>query len=235
MGAAPGRSVMVVADVHDRHAAAERAVASESPGAVVFLGDYFDGGGDPKETAAWLAASMEREGRVHLLGNHDVHYMSPNRGFRCTGYDSAVLDAISSAGVPWGRAVPYCWLDERWLCTHAGLSAALVRACARAPGRAGAVQLLAGAYSQMESARAGGGAPLFEAGRSRGGSRGVGGITWCDYSEFEDVPGMCQIFGHTRGARVRGGRRPGSEHYCIDTSMNHYAVYRDGSVAVKGI
>ena len=235
LDARPGARIVIVPDVHDEHAKAERILEKEAPDTAVFLGDYFDSfeGGDPEETARWLAGSMEKEGRVHLLGNHDVHYMSPNREFRCSGYDEATLEQIRAARVPWQRAVPYCWLDGRWLCTHAGLSGALVRRCSGAAGKAGASEALSGAYAQMESALKGGSAPLFEAGRSRGGLREVGGITWCDYSEFEDVAGVSQVFGHTKDYGVRSGKTADSEHHCIDTALRHYAVYEGGAVSVK--
>ena len=237
LGAGSGARTVVVPDVHGEHEKAERVVASEAADAAVFLGDYFDSydAYSPHETARWLAESMEKGGRVHLLGNHDVHYMSSGPGFRCSGYDPATHEAVRAAGVPWKRAVPYCWLDGEWLCTHAGLSDALVRRCAEARGRAGAAEVLAGAYSQMEAARAGRSAPLFEAGVSRGGLRAVGGITWCDYSEFEDVDGVRQVFGHTRGAQVRSGKSASSEHHCIDTSLSHYAVHEGGRITVKKV
>lgn len=230
-----GRSVAIMPDVHDGHERAESIIGRESPDMVVFLGDYFDGreGRDPSGTARWLASSMRRPGRVHLLGNHDMHYLSDNPALFCTGRDPAVLEAVQGARVPWERAAPYCWLDGSLLCTHAGLSAAFVRAASGGDSEAGARGVIGGAYAQLEAARSGAGAPLFGAGRARGGPQEAGGITWCDYSEFEDIAGIRQVFGHTRGERVRGCMGPDTGHYCIDTSLNHYAVYRDGAVSVK--
>lgn len=234
LDAGPGEKVVVVPDVHDKHAEAEDIVARESPCSAVFLGDYFDGRGEgePEGTARWLAASMARPERVHLLGNHDVHYLCDNAGLRCSGYDPRVRESARAARVPWERAHPYCWLDRTWLCTHAGLSAALVRALAGSDSEADARAVIAGAHGQLEAAKAGRGAPLFGAGASRGGAQETGGITWCDYSEFEDVAGIRQIFGHTRGDAVRS-RAGRSEHHCLDTGLRHYAVYLDGSVRVR--
>ena len=230
-----GRKVVIIPDVHDRYRRAEDLIAREDPDAVVFLGDYFDSHehGRPRGTAAWLKRSMEEPGRIHLLGNHDMHYMSTNPELRCSGYDERVLKWIKDARVPWGRAAPYCWVDG-WLCTHAGLSAAFVRGEAGRADLGAALSVLEGAHQQLRhiddpSRRCG----LFQAGVSRGGTQENGGITWCDYGEFGDVPGLRQIFGHTRGDGVRHGGSAGSEHYCIDTALGHYAVYSDGRMAVR--
>lgn len=226
--------VVVLPDVHDKYAKAEALIARESPCSVVFLGDYFDGRGeDPEGTAEWLAGSMAKPERIHLLGNHDMHYLCDNLDLRSSGYDSLVLKDIQAARVPWEKAAPYCWLDETLLCTHAGLSAALVRSVAGSDSAADAKSVIGKAYNQLEAAKSGGDAPLFGIGRKRGGPQETGGITWCDYAEFEDIAGIRQIFGHTRDFDVRTRIVGDTGHYCIDTELRHYAVYANGKVAIK--
>ena len=73
---------------------------------------------------------------------------------------------------------------------------------------------------------------LLRVGRSRGGGYPTGGILWCDHYEFEDIPGVSQVFGHTRGDAVRHGGSPGSEHYCIDTVLRHCAIHEGGAMRI---
>jgi len=56
---------------------------------------------------------------------------------------------------------------------------------------------------------------------------------WCGYDEFEDIPGLNQIFGHTPNHVVRHHKTKNSEHYCIDTKLNHYAMYQNGKIGIK--
>ena len=54
------------------------------------------------------------------------------------------------------------------------------------------------------------------------------GIVWCDYTEFEDIPNVKQIFGHTRG-----NIRQTDNHICIDTELDYYAVYDSDLKIIK--
>ena len=61
----------------------------------------------------------------------------------------------------------------------------------------------------------------------------VGGPLWCDYDEFVPIPSLNQIFGHTKSDYVRYGETDDSKNYCIDTGLNHYAVYCEQTVEIK--
>ncbi|MFB5647777.1 MAG: hypothetical protein ACE5RO_06540, partial [Candidatus Nitrosomaritimum yanchengensis] len=76
---------------------------------------------------------------------------------------------------------------------------------------------------------------FINAGKSRGGFNKTGGIIWCDYSEFVDIPNTKQIFGHTIDNKVRRvkNKKICSEHICLDTVMRNYAVYQDGKMTIK--
>ena len=74
---------------------------------------------------------------------------------------------------------------------------------------------------------------FLHVGFSRGGSNVIGGPLWCDYDEFVDVSGICQIFGHIPNHLVRHRKTKNSEHYCIDTKLRHYAIYQNGMMHVK--
>ncbi len=245
----PGERAVVIPDVHNKWKRAEAIVAAESPDRVVFLGDYFDDFGDTAEdadaTAAWLGRSFADPSRVHLVGNHDLNYMSGLNGLRCSGYRPLKRAVIASRGVDWSRLEPFCWLGmdggrpgDAWLCTHAGLSAPFLeslRPGATAADVGGVIEEAREDLARIDDA--GHGHPFLQAGYARGGAAATGGIVWCDYNqEYRDVPGLRQIFGHTRDDRARHGRgEGGAEHHCIDTVLRHYAVYAEGAVTVRAV
>ncbi|CAI9832149.1 MAG: metallophosphoesterase [Nitrosopumilus sp.] len=225
--------VLIIPDIHDKIARAEQIIGAEDPAHVVFLGDYFDGFDtgtrEARRTAAWLKKSVRMPDRTHLLGNHDAGYMTLNPELACSGRTAEKERIISKAGIEWDRMRLYCWAGE-WLCSHAGLSARLCRAEGW-----DAQEALRRADREMHAIddRMPPG-PCLAAGRSRGGTGEVGGMTWCDYAEFEDIPGTRQIFGHTRGD-VRHVKSGDTEHYCIDTELKSYAILEDGVMEIRNI
>ena len=222
--------------MHHKWRKAESIIESESPDRAVFLGDYFDDFGDSPEiaagTARWLKRSLVDRARVHLIGNHDLGYMSALPRLRCSGYGEDKHAAVASCGIDWSRLEPFCWIDGgAWLCTHAGLSARFLELVRPGATAADVGDVLEEARVDLRRVSDELHAhPFLQAGAARLGPSETGGIVWCDYNEeYEDVPGLRQIFGHTRGERVRHGRGPkGAEHYCIDTVLNHYIVYDGG-------
>jgi len=243
---------LIIPDIHHKFKVAEEIIADEGPDMTVFLGDYFDDFGDTPEaagmTADWLADSLERGrndgSRVHMVGNHDLQYMTGGNGrFLCSGYSDAKRDAIDVAGIDWGLLRMYYWIGKGsneaydggskgrgigWLCTHAGFTNRLFEQQRRNKSDT-VMDVLKGADADLHSACDDTVShPFLQVGHIRGGRPGnVGGLLWCDYSEFEDIPCTRQVFGHTRGGSVRHAASSDSEHYCIDTVMRDYAVCED--------
>ena len=90
--------VLVIGDVHQSHQTAEQFI-NNWKGPVIFLGDYFDqfhdSPQDAMETAKWLKQSLQQPNRIHLMGNHDFHYMLPvGSGTFCSGYTKDKHEAI---------------------------------------------------------------------------------------------------------------------------------------------
>ncbi|NIU00684.1 MAG: hypothetical protein GWN01_07025, partial [Nitrosopumilaceae archaeon] len=111
----------------------------------------------------------------------------------------------------------YAWCDD-WLCTHAGLSNNFFNAYSYPYEE---VDEFLGRYSldgKLEPR-------LYNCSPLRGGMDAYGGIVWCDYDEFEPIPGVKQIFGHTAD---QVPKRYNNENICIDTFLMYYAIY-DGS------
>ena len=235
MDLAPDEKLVIIPDIHNKHRVAEEIIQREDPDRVVFLGDYFDDFGDTLEdagsTSEWLARSLQQKNRIHLIGNHDLSYMTDNPRLKCTGYSPGKHEVIRGHGIKWDRLKLFCWAGD-WLCTHAGLAREFYER--QKVSRSDSVQkVLERSGQDLENIDdVGHPHAFFQAGFSRGGTSPVGGILWCHYGEFADIAGINQIFGHTRGDAVRHQKTGDSEHYCIDTQLNHYAVYQARTMRV---
>ena len=234
----PDEKLVIIPDIHNKYPVAEKIIREERPDMVVFLGDYFDDFGDTVEeaagTARWLAESLRQKDRIHLIGNHDLSYMTDNPRLKCTGYGPDKHEVIRGHGIRWDMMRLFCWADD-WLFTHAGLSRGFYEQV-RAGESDSVHDILEQSRRDLENiGDEGYSHTFFQAGFSRGGTVPVGGILWCDYGEFADIPGTRQVFGHTRAGDVRHKKTAHSEHYCIDTQLNHYAVYQARTMRVRQV
>lgn len=208
--------IQIIPDIHTGITRVEKIIQDENADRVVFLGDYFDAFGDTLEetnqVAWWLKKSMDNPQRIHLLGNHDLSYR--NQNYMCSGFSEGKLFAIKNTKIDLTKLHHYCWVGD-WLCTHAGLSYDFFKAYSE--GRR--VEDFLRELAWKNESR------LYDCSVHRGGRNAYGGILWCDYEEFNDIPNINQMFGHTHGSEVRHSVSEVSEHYCIDTGLKHYGVY----------
>lgn len=222
---------LVIPDIHNKTEQAEKIIAKERPGMTVFLGDYFDSYGEEiefaQQTALWLKSSLQRPDRIHLIGNHDLSYSS-NGIFQCAGFNSFKLWAIGRvlAKEDWNRMAFHCWVGN-WLCTHAGVSRQFFDNYSN--GRDIRTFMKEEEAEATKSVRSGRYHPFFHCTEARGGLDDYPGILWCDYSEFEDISGTRQIFGHTPDSIVR---RSGN-HICLDAHLVYYAVYENDKMVIR--
>lgn len=204
--------IQIIPDIHNKWFEAEEIIDKCGADKVVFLGDYFDSLGDTVEkteqTANWLKRSLKSKKRTHLMGNHDLSYYSEFQ--RCSGFSESKLWAIRGSNINLGHLSSYCWVDD-WLCTHAGLSMDFYRA--HNINDVGVNDFLEYMVDKNMSR-------LYDCSAFRGGMNAQSGIFWCDYDEFQDIPGYKQIFGHTHGEP-----RVTTEHICIDTWLKYYGLY----------
>ncbi len=211
--------ILIIPDIHTKFGIAETIIEKEDPDNIVFLGDYFDDFGDSMEianqTAVWLKESLEKENRIHLLGNHDLSYLDSNH--RCSGYEESKLFAIKQTGIDLTKLHHYCWVGD-WLCTHAGLSGEFFKAYNYKNLHIG--KFLDKMIKHNKNR-------LYDCSSFRGGRDAHSGILWCDYSEFIDVPNLKQIFGHTVGPL-----RQTENHVCLDTALHHYTIYKDEKLKI---
>ena len=118
--------IILIPDIHNDYFTAEKIIKKENPCNVIFLGDYFDDFDDTVQdainTAKWLKKSLKQKNRVHLIGNHDLSYMTDNPNLKCMGYRTDKHKAIKKYDVDWDKLLMHYWINDEWLCTHAGFS-----------------------------------------------------------------------------------------------------------------
>jgi len=215
--------IIIIPDIHNDFITAEQIIKKESPAKVIFLGDYFDQFDDTPiiayQVAQWLKKSLKNPDRIHLIGNHDISYMT-NGNHSCPGWDGTKQMFINKVGINWKLLYHYCWAGD-WLCTHAGLSWEFIKAYC--PEAYPITDYMDECISGEKFNR------LYDVSPYRGGRDAFSGILWCDYEEFIDIPNLKQIFGHTHGEL-----RQTENHICLDTWLKYYAVYENGKMeAIK--
>jgi len=202
---------LIVPDIHHNWRTAEKIIAAVPHDEVLFLGDYFDDFGDNpqmvQETCDWLTASVAKPNRIHLFGNHDIHYAFAYRYFQCSGYEQwkyfIAQDSVSRA--VWDKLKWFHVLDNTWLVSHAGLHKFhLPDDIKQLSGDRTAFLHAIEEYLNLEVRKGfqhGANNKSFwtySAGHARGGMQRVGGILWCDFDrEFFPIKGLNQILGHT--------------------------------------
>lgn len=246
-----------IPDIHNKIGVADKIVTShgERPLRVVYAGDYFDNFNDTpahaQRVAEWLVThcrndvTEQKEGltRVFLVGNHDVPYLFPNlnKAMWCPGYTPEKALAVASTGL---HHLTYHFnlfnVVGSWLCTHAGVSGELFKddygdknSGYTYPTQSELLDLLLEEEELLfEHKYVDPRALIFmqEGYRTDERRSGRGGLTWCDWdNEFEPIPGINQLVGHTPHPTVKGNDITGPEfnsfNTCSDTHLRTYGVY----------
>jgi hypothetical protein len=224
--------VLIIPDIHTRFEEAEFAILKYPADQIVFLGDYFDNWGvlpdRQRETALWLRESLRDPQRVHLMGNHDYPY-AVGRNLWGAGWTSEHQEAISDV-LDWdhwmqlrlfhnvdGRLLSHAGLHSHWL-PFEGFSwewAEEMNTEAREK-----LHLDYGHWTlAIGPCRTKSGlSPYY-----------VGGPLWLDWKrEFEPIPGLLQIVGHSEGTEAR--EKEGN--WCLDSPGVVGIIEDDGELSV---
>lgn len=217
---------LVIPDVHEDIAQVEKILDHSGwyRGQIdhrVFLGDFMDTHkgypGCEIQTASWLERNIECPNSTFLWGNHDLAYGFPLvGGLRCSGFDAFKLTIVAKAMALARQHFKLTTEVQGWRLSHAGFNDVtdvnLVDHEAK------------GALSELRGGRL----PwLLRVGASRGGEANEGGVTWLDWdNEFEPVPGLKQIVGHTRHKEPQWK----GDNLALDTGLHHYALVESGKV-----
>jgi hypothetical protein len=214
------KKILAIGDIHQAPnlEQIEATIARESPDRVVFVGDYFDQWHDHPDhaarTARWLKQSLADPKRVHLIGNHDLHYLWPEAA--CSGFTWDKHRFIQHVLTPsdWDR-LELSHYEDGWLFTHAGLSRPY------AP-------LTKDVFTPMQSLALEANEAWHCLWRRQSHwiwNKGVdpkspvGGLLWCRVGrDFIPVPGLNQVFGHTPQKEPLLLLGQNSRNWCIDTS-----------------
>jgi len=199
----------------------DAAIDRIKPDITVFVGDYFDSfiydhHDHVRRTANWLKRGLAHPDRVYLLGNHDLPYAYPYLA-TCPGWTSEKHRVIRTVleDADWAKFQLLYSPNASWLFSHAGVSRSLVPEEVSDVPEWLSVQVDVGlSFMKFERPHW-----IFCGGRRRGGSD-VGGPLWCDFSDFEPVPNLNQVFGHTPPADgqplMRQKNTVDSTNICID-------------------
>lgn len=184
--------VLVIGDLHGKYEVAK--LALDSNYWVVFLGDYVDAYNtsveEQIETLRLVLNAVDQGRAVGLKGNHEMSYLKD--GMQCSGFRAETLAHIRHMNTD--LLLDFYWCED-FLLTHAGVSQHLLEY------RGETIQ------EYLDSGE------FFDIGASRGGRSAYGGLFWSDWRfDFKPVPGVNQIFGHTRGQDIRCE----DNNWCID-------------------
>jgi hypothetical protein len=205
--------ILILPDVHNRWEKAEKVIKFVKPDQTILIGDYFDDfNDDPQiitEVAEWFRHSVNQKNRIHICGNHDLHYwFKDNKFLRCSGYQQFKSIAINDfvTRQDWEKLIFYYILDDQWLLSHAGVHPSWID---RMNFQAATISELSLNMVNSRLKRASPeavksfyrnkmhwfGIPGFSRDRS---SPYYGGITWLDWNkEFHPIRGIHQLVGHT--------------------------------------
>lgn len=205
---------LILPDTHNQWRVVNKILENQSGnyGSIVFLGDHFDSFGDnpdiAKETASWLNEILDLPNAINLFSNHDIAYAySSNRHLWCSGFTQEKTRAIFSRLdiFKFREKTKFFHRIGNFLFSHAGVSRTLMELLRRR-----------GYFEKLEynaefieaelnkivpevkrNAECGQPHPLLEVSYLRGGRAEVSGLTWCDSREFQPIPNVVQVFGHT--------------------------------------
>lgn len=235
-----GTKVLFLSDIHQEYDKAEKIIAAESPDRIVCLGDLFDSfyrlsEADVMGTINLYQKIVNNPANIMLFSNHDIGYhYGDNPTIGCSGFSRSKKAKINSIITPneWDKIQWYCVVDDI-LCTHAGLSKTLVPEEYRANINSVCEFLDKEAIDANRYFRNRKSHWFWEAGQARGGRAPFGGILWNDFQyEYDPIPTIKSIMGHTSGTKVRAFNSVYKDHICIDSEMFEYLTITNGESKV---
>lgn len=234
-----GEPTLIVPDVHLRLENL-KAILNQwgGRGRVIFLGDFFDDFGDTATQNAEMASFLKKEvlgkkSHTVIMGNHDFHYhpRCPDE-LKCSGFTEEKKTAIGEV-LSLEDFSNFQWAthEKGFLLTHAGLHPRLLSPFAEV--RADKISQWINDTCRKALDLGDIYEPLLRAGYMRYGAQPVGGVIWMDVREYEHIPQLRQIFGHTP-LRVHSKVGPVDEcSFCIDTNLDCVGLVGSGDNDVK--
>ena len=222
--------MIIISDLHNRVNWIESFLSSFKHDKVVFLGDYFDEFNDTlndiQKSAEWLKQSLQNPNRIHLMGTHDMWYRFLNPFLRASGNNEGKWNIINDVLIDkdWSKLRLFHF-EQDFLLTHAGLHQSLL---GKHKFSIDYIKFLTdNALSDIKNNKEN---QLLGAGFARKGSQPFGGITWLDWNkEFEPIPNLNQIVGHTTFEYLQMKHTKSSRNYNLDTKNKHIGILENGN------
>jgi len=210
---------LIIGDVHQKVALVEQALKREPEvDQTIFIGDYFDDFDDNaievEAMAHWLKESLSNPKRLHLMGNHDIHYMVPIGKLYCSGFAYWKHEIINKILTPddWEKLLYFHSIkgkDKEYWFSHAGIT----KLWFEHPLKGVTVDTI---NYNIENAKRTLKAPtgdwdiacLYAADRIRGGRHKKGGLLWNDWHNSEFFDNVTQIVGHTPSRKIITSTHP---------------------------
>ena len=222
--------IISIGDVHQKISKLKTILALEevqNAKEVIFLGDYFDSYDDVhqmKDTVAFLNDNVANPLYKFLMGNHDIHYLSTNKAYRCSGYSSNNHEYIkTNLSKEFRDKIKLFELKkiagESVLFSHAGIHPSHFTVSTDATKHDSLVRFFDSLDIDINLNH-----PLLHAGEDRGGRQQYGGLLWIDWYSLELIPGLFQIVGHTQHTypQMMANAEMSACNINIDTALNHY-------------
>lgn len=213
---------LIIPDIHEKYKKMMRILEKYESKVekIIFLGDYFDSFGETfsefENMVTFIDDKISKPNYIFLYGNHDLHYLYNHRWLQCSGFEYEKKKYLEEYRKDFICKFKPIHVEDNFIFSHAGLCERFIHP------QVGPSDLeLYVTEKCIYALNSGHSDPILMPSYVRGGQQAVGGITWCDFSEFEPVEGYYQIFGHTCKKQYR---MAGDENYCIDTDLKHIAL-----------
>jgi len=219
---------LIIPDIHNKVAIADKILKDHPHDHAWFLGDYFDDFHDSDNeayaVAAWVRGKLQDPKVSLLLGNHDYHYWKQHLQ-KCAGFTHEKCRAIRSvlSEVDFEKMLTHAWVDG-WLLSHAGYSRWYTH-----PIYGLTPEVTAGWDKKAKVDHYNNKLPeIFWAGQDRGGNNHHSGVIWQDWWHACKIEGVNQIVGHTPNRKWRESHGD----YCLDTGLHCVGILEDGKLEV---
>lgn len=222
--------IVSIADIHQKISKLKAILDLEdvkNAKEVIFHGDYFDSYDNQhqmEDTVAFLNENAANPRYTFLMGNHDIHYLSTNKAYRCSGYSQNTKDYITkNLSKEFRDKIKLFELKkiagESVLFSHAGFHPSHFTVSTDATKHESLVKFFDSLDIDINLNH-----PLLHAGQDRGGRQYHGGLLWCDWYSLELIEGLFQIVGHTQHTypQLMANDEMSACNIIIDTALNHY-------------
>lgn len=219
------KKTLIIGDIHQKLNRLNLATENWQD-KIIFLGDYFDDFGDTLEdvtkTAEWLKDSLTKENRIHLIGNHDFHYLiKPKGAVYCSGFCPKKYERINQilTEEDWSKLRFFHHEKETYWFSHAGITKYWFEHPVLGLNLAGILKTVEECTEALKASDFSRCNALWAADRYRGGRYEKGGLLWNDWRNCDFFKGITQIVGHTPREEVKCSNKKGGTNINIDTHL----------------